>query len=185
MESDGVDSAAASASGVTANITTTKKPLFAPKSGAMPLKTVGASKPSMFGSGSKGPTLFKKPAMMGGKKKFQMDVQAPSENELKQIQKVETKLLAPKMVVKLNSNKDSASKFLGLPNAGLNKGSVNQISGASLGGEQRVKDGFVRPMALKERTQMSLANQKANPRPPSSKGRKGANRSTVKKSMLA
>ena len=76
----GVDSAAASAN---SNIAPSKKPLFAPKSGAMPLKTVSASKPSMFGSGSKGPTLFKKPAMMGGKKKFQMDVQAPSENELK------------------------------------------------------------------------------------------------------
>ena len=68
----------------------------------MPLKTVSASKPSMF-SGSKPPGgaggLFKKPGMMGlGKKKFQMDVAAPTESDQKVMQKVETKLLAPKIV---------------------------------------------------------------------------------------
>ena len=53
----------------------------------MPIKTIGsASKPSMFSSGSKPPggaaALFKKPGMMGlGKKKFQMDVAAPTESD--------------------------------------------------------------------------------------------------------
>lgn len=54
----------------------------------MKVSTVSASKPSMFGSGSKPPGgaggLFKKP-MMGGKKKFQMDVAAPNETDVKVI----------------------------------------------------------------------------------------------------
>jgi len=58
---------------VTPNIGPSKKPLFQPK-GGMPMKVsmASASKPAMFGSGSKPPGaggLFKKP-MMGGRKKF-------------------------------------------------------------------------------------------------------------------
>lgn len=67
----------------------------------------------MFPSGSKpgGANLFKKPGIMGvGKKKFQLDVAAPTETELKQIQKVETKLLAPKITVKkMNIQQDGGS----------------------------------------------------------------------------
>lgn len=52
----------------------------------MPIKTVSASKPSMF-SGSKPPGggLFKKPGMMGINKreKFVMDVAAPTESDKK------------------------------------------------------------------------------------------------------
>lgn len=119
----------------------------------MPIKTVSASKPSMF-SGSKPPGggLFKKPGMMGlGKKKFQMDVSAPTENDQKVMQKVETKLLAPKIVPK----KDGPTQFLQMPQRNgpnqLSKASFNQGSGASLN-EKRVTDGFVRPVALKEKT---------------------------------
>jgi hypothetical protein len=56
----------------------------------------------MFNSGQKtGGGLFAKPGMMGlGKKKFQLDVAAPSETEIKQIQKVEAKLFAPKITLK-------------------------------------------------------------------------------------
>ncbi len=55
--------------------------------------------------------MFKKPGIMGvGKKKFQLDVAAPTETELKQIQKVETKLLAPKITVKkMNLPQDGGS----------------------------------------------------------------------------
>ena len=117
------------------------------------MKTVSASKPSMF-SGSKPPGggLFSKPGMMGLKmKKFQMEVSAPSENDQKVMQKVETKLLAPKIVPK----RDGPTQFLQMPqrNASNNmsKGSFNQASGTSLN-EKRVTDGFVRPVALKEKT---------------------------------
>ena len=91
---------------ITPNVAPSKKPLFKPQSGMSQMKVVGGSKPAMFGSASKAPSgggagLFKKPGMMGiGKKKFQLDVAAPSENDLKQIQKVENKLFAPKINLK-------------------------------------------------------------------------------------
>ena len=110
-------------SNVTPNVGPSKKPLFAPK-GGMVLKTVSASKPSMF-SGSKPPGagLFKKPGMMGlGKKKFQLDVAAPTESDQKVMQKVETKLMAPKMV-----KKDGPTTFLQMPS----KTGPNQLSKAS------------------------------------------------------
>lgn len=68
---------------VTPNVGPSKKPLFGKST---VVKTVSASKPSMFNSGSKpggAGGLFKKPGMMGlGKKKFQLDVAAPSETEV-------------------------------------------------------------------------------------------------------
>jgi len=66
----------------------------------------------------------------------------------------------------------------------LSKASLNQVSGTSLN-EKRVADSFARPMALKEKTQQSLAQQKANPRPPSSIGRKPAGKNRAAKPMLA
>jgi hypothetical protein len=39
----------------------------------------------------------------------------------------------------------------------LSKASINQASGVSVG-EKRVADNFARPMALKEKTQASLAH---------------------------
>jgi len=125
--------------------------------GGMALKSVSASKPSMF-SGSKPPGagLFKKPGMMvPGKKKFQMDVAAPTESDKKVMQKVETKLMAPKIV-----KRDGPATFLSMPQKNaqgqLSKASFNQVSGTSLG-DKRVADGFLRPVALKEKTQLSLA----------------------------
>ena len=67
------------------------------------------------------------------------------------MQKVETKLMAPKVV-----KRDGPAQFLQMPQKGapsqLSKASFNQASGASLN-ERRVADGFVRPVALKEKTQ--------------------------------
>lgn len=81
-------------------------------------------------------------------------MQAPTESELKQIQKVETKLMAPKINIKRNADGDggpSTSNFLGMPNKKdgpmLSKASINQASNASLN-EKRVADNFARPMAL-------------------------------------
>lgn len=129
------------------------------------MKVVGGSKPAMFGSASKAPSgggagLFKKPGMMGiGKKKFQLDVAAPSENDLKQIQKVENKLFAPKINLKKPAE-GGQSNFLGLPKKDgpgmLSKASLNQMSGASIG-EKKVADSFARPMALQEKTKQVLA----------------------------
>ena len=109
---------------------------------------------------------------------------APTENDIKQIQKVDqvqTRLLAPKITVKKNPG-DGSSNFLAMPQKGssamLSKSSINQVSNTSLG-DKRVTDQFVRPVALKEKTQMSLANQRANPRPPSSSGRKAAAQSKL------
>lgn len=141
---------------VTPNVGASRKPLLGKST---VIKTVSASKPSMFNSGSKasGGGLFKKPGMMGlGKKKFQLDVAAPSENEVQQIQKVEAKLLAPKMmtVKKMEGGSGASGAYLNPPDrntAGLSRMSLNQASNASLH-EKRVKDDFVRPMALKEKT---------------------------------
>ena len=86
---------------VTPNVGPSKKPLFQPRGGGMskPI-TVSAQKPPAVNlSASKPPGgagLFKKPNVMGiGKKKFQMEQAAPDENQLQQINKVQTKLLAP------------------------------------------------------------------------------------------
>jgi len=65
-------------------------------------------------------------------------VQAPSENELKQIQKVETKLLAPKINVKrMNVNEDarvnSNNTYMGMGMGGAGVGNrQNMLSKASL-----------------------------------------------------
>ena len=70
---------------------------------------------------------------------------------MKQIQKVEAKLLAPKINIKKMGDGGGKSNFLGLPNKNgpnmLSKSSLNQISGSSLA-EKKVADNFVRPMAL-------------------------------------
>ena len=122
-----------------------KKPLFnQPK---IVVKTASAAKPSMF-SGSKpaGVGMFKKPAL-GARKKFQMEVAPVDENEVKQIQKIETKLMGPKMVIKKNEGGNLAAPQN--RQSALSKASLNQISGASLN-EKKVQDNFVRPMALKQ-----------------------------------
>jgi len=89
----------------------------------------------------------------GAKQKFKLDMPAPSEQEIRQIQKVETKLLAPKMTVKKPEGTQSSA--IGNRNNQnqhvLSKASMNQASGASLH-EKRVADNFARPMALKEKT---------------------------------
>jgi len=58
--------------------------------------------------------------------------------------------MAPKMV-----KKDGPATFLQMPQKGglnqLSKASIHQGSGASLN-DRRVADGFVRPVALKEKT---------------------------------
>lgn len=147
---------------MTPSVGPSKKPLFQPK-GGFPTKVISASKPMLKPGGVGGASgpggLFKKPGMMGlGKKKFQMDVAAPTENELKQIQKVENKLLAPKITIKKMTNNEPGAEnrngMLGIPKAGnnvLSKASLNQMSGTSLN-EKRVADNFARPMALQQKT---------------------------------
>lgn len=126
-----------------------------------------------------------------------MDVAAPSETEIKQIQKIEQiKLTGPTLQnnpaiktgpsllpsMKGPSANGAAGAGSGFkPGLGtsaersngsrLNKMSTNQVSGSSIA-EKKVADNFLRPMALKEKTLISLAQQKANPRPPSSSGKK-------------
>jgi len=85
-----------------------------------------------------------------GKKKFQLDVAAPSETEVKQIQKVEAKMFAPPKITLKKVDSSMGKQYLN-PSNGLTKGSLNQLSNASLN-EKRVADEFVRPIALKEKT---------------------------------
>ena len=85
-----------------------------------------------------------------GKKKFQLDVAAPSETEVKQIQKVEAKMFAPPKITLKKVDSSMGKQYLNSSN-GLTKGSLNQLSNASLN-EKRVADEFVRPIALKEKT---------------------------------
>lgn len=135
-----------------------KAPLFPPKSGTTGIKTVSASKPSFFGSKvEKMVGVFKKPALGIGKQKFKLDMPAPDENEVKQIQKAQNALLGPKITVK-KFNVDSGAAPNNLQPGGLksnvnmlSKASLNQMSGTSLN-EKRVADSFARPMALKEKT---------------------------------
>ena len=65
-----------------------------------------------------------------------MDVAAPTENDaslIQKIQKVETKMQAPKMTLNRRDGNGGGSNFLAMPkNQSLSKASINQVSGASL-----------------------------------------------------
>jgi len=68
---------------ITPDVPVTKAPLFSGKPNGPP-KATSASKPALFASGTKGTGggLFSRPAAILGKKKFQLDVQAPTESEI-------------------------------------------------------------------------------------------------------
>lgn len=190
----------------TPNVNLGKKPLFKPPFGSGS-KGGALSKPAPAFSSEKKPAgLFMKPKMIS-KKKFQMDVAPPTESDLQQIQKVEQKLLSgPKItnnpLVKkgpmMSLNKTPATNgasALGVPSAAAADraanssnfpagarsnviSSANQASGASLT-EAKVNQNFLRPMALQEKTKIVLAQQRANPRPPSQSGKAQRNMQSI------